>query len=79
MPTHSFESSFLNYSCALGADHIIEIEGLTKDAGRSLLVSGETIKQLSNQEKYQFKIVPKQEIRGKLEGIEVYEVGVERM
>ncbi|MCG9875561.1 MAG: response regulator [Leptospiraceae bacterium] len=54
------------------------IEGLTKDAGRSLLVSGDTIHQLTNKEKYLFNLVPKTEIRGKLEGIEVYEVGIER-
>ncbi|NCS95725.1 MAG: adenylate/guanylate cyclase domain-containing response regulator [Leptospira sp.] len=54
------------------------IEGMTKDAGRSLLVSEHTVKLIKDSAKYQFKLVPQQDIRGKVEGIEIYEVGAER-
>lgn len=50
------------------------IESLTKDARRTLLVSANTIQQLTDPKKYQFVPLPQQEIRGKMEGLEIFEV-----
>jgi class 3 adenylate cyclase/CheY-like chemotaxis protein len=54
------------------------IESLTKEVGRSLLVSSQTKNELEDPEKYELKLIPNQEIRGKLEGIEIYELGSAR-
>lgn len=50
------------------------IEGMTKEYGSRLLISGNTYSQLKDPGRYQFRFVGKAKVRGKVQVVDIWEI-----